>query len=162
MQHPVADKHFELPVVPRHRHVNRDFLARIFQIPVQAVFQRQLLGCNFKSRFRGLIDIQFILFSRAHYDLPVSPSTLVHPPATWPAPLLPYNLTLIHIPGSVGQYTNTRRTAQEKHSRLVSIPSLKHRTLSAPRGASQIYPAAIALSSLGCAEPRARAAADPR
>ena len=57
MQHPVAGKNFQLPVIHPHRDVQRDFLARPFQETVQALLQAQLARRHLKTRFRVLVDI---------------------------------------------------------------------------------------------------------
>ncbi len=57
VKHAIAGEDFELAVVERDRNVNRDFLAGILQIAVEAIFQIQLVRGDFEARFRRLINV---------------------------------------------------------------------------------------------------------
>ena len=56
--------------IERDRNVNRDFLAGIFQVAVDSVFQTQFLRGDFETRFGGFVDIQLIVRNRRHDNLP--------------------------------------------------------------------------------------------
>ena len=57
MKHAVPGENLQVAVVQSHRNVERDFLARIFQIPVYSLLQTQLLRRYLKTRFGVLVDI---------------------------------------------------------------------------------------------------------
>src|ERR1700682_5674998 len=57
MQHAVSGEDFQRSVVHSDGDVQRDFLARIFQVTVEALLESQFVGGDFKTRLRVLVDI---------------------------------------------------------------------------------------------------------
>jgi len=78
MKHAIPGENLQVAVVQSHRNVQRDLLARIFQIPVNSLLQTQLLRRYLKTRFRVLVDIH--LFRAGSCDMRDSPYSL-HTPA---------------------------------------------------------------------------------
>ena len=62
MQHAVPGEHFQLAIVHSDRNVQRDFLAGIFQIAIDPLFEPQFLRRHFKTRFGVLVDIHFFRY----------------------------------------------------------------------------------------------------
>src|SRR5579864_4569544 len=68
MKNAISSEDFQRAIVHTHRNVQRDFFARVFEIPVQALLETQLIGRNFKTRFRVLVDIHFFRCGRLRHE----------------------------------------------------------------------------------------------
>src|SRR5712692_10077087 len=67
MQNAVSGEYFQRSIVHSDGDVERDFLARIFQIPVEALLESQFVGGDFKTRFRVLVDIHLFRYWRLRH-----------------------------------------------------------------------------------------------
>ena len=69
MQDAISDEDFDRAVIAGDGDIDGDFLAGIFEITVEPVLQAQFLDCHFEARFRGLVDVQFIVGRHRHIVL---------------------------------------------------------------------------------------------
>src|SRR2546426_12565128 len=67
VQNAISGEYFQRSVVHSDGDVEGDFLARIFQVPVEALLESQLVSGDFKTRFRVLIDIHLFRYGRLRH-----------------------------------------------------------------------------------------------
>src|SRR5580765_8156034 len=65
MQHAVSRENLQRPVVHSHRTVLGYFFVGIFQVLVDALFEAELLGSFFKTRFCVLVDVHLFWCGRS-------------------------------------------------------------------------------------------------
>ena len=61
VMHAITDENFELSAIERHRDVHGDLFVGIAHEAVDALFQAQLFGGNFKARFGRFVDVEFVV-----------------------------------------------------------------------------------------------------
>ena len=61
MLHAIADEHFEVAAIEHHRNVDGDLLVGIAHEAVDALFEAQFLGGDFKARLGRLVNVHLLV-----------------------------------------------------------------------------------------------------
>src|SRR5882672_1177925 len=78
MMHAISDEDFKVAAIEHHRNVHGDFLVRIFQEAIQALFEVQLSRGSLKPGVGGLVDIEFVTGNqRGHSQLSSDTPTML-------------------------------------------------------------------------------------